>query len=862
MVQVFVYPPLGALTSVHGPRIAFRVYFAYGSTELVQRDAVEVWTDIYGDEWQGVPLEPDRSAAASPEHAFLDLEQLHSTVCVQQFSLDIAIASLPSSLCRFEFTVRWRSGSAGEWQWVSGFEHNARVAIFRPLPQSRAPVSFWRQQLKPLLQPADPLDSGGPGFIADSWQASSSGASCLLKPLGSGTEPLCRLAAIERYLAYVRKDQFWIIPQSGASLLNTGDFDVVLLLLELSSGVYAALMPFSLGSAVSHAAVLRIQPLNTICAVSVSRVRAESVRVAMGFSLDPHNAVQEAMLRIQQSLPVASNSSNTLSEQTPIHPCSLTRNRGYCTWNGFYQNVTHDSLVSMVSDIRRANSACGQLPFSWVLIDDGWQSVDKYDGFGRLRDICANTEKFPGQLRQTVESLSKLGVGRVGVWHTLWGYWGGIDPTGPLAGQYTLVKCHRAWSPVVKGESDVWLISSKSVHRFYDDFYSWLSEQGVTFVKVDYQAAFESLDSYADKPSDESRASIADMHTAHYDAMEQAALRHFGAGSIIYCMAQSPHLISRTLRRQQLVADNAATEHALFRNSDDYFPDVAASHSWHIYCNLANTVWSRCLDKVFVIDWDMFQPGRAESRIHAAARMVSGGPVYMTGRAADFAVTSTYNMGGSNSVIPHFPPLIDRDCLFADMTKVPAILASTIAVPANASVVIAVFNLAGTPAVTPLPLCSIYSAAVQRHDQAYRRAPSPSTPRSTQLGAVNYLAIYQKSTNRLLVEAATPELFAIALSPLTCDTLTMVQMQPLRTSDQSAVLHAACLGDVTRYVGTTVIERNVHSVLPASPGTNSPTYAHAHGGQRQWNVRVRVAAGICRLSFVLCAYDTTPDIYT
>ncbi|KAJ2543070.1 hypothetical protein GGF49_002394 [Coemansia sp. RSA 1853] len=621
-MHIFVYPPLGTLTSVHKPQVRFRVYFAYSLAERVcaEDGKVEIWTNIYNDEWQGIPLEHVVSDGAHPELAFIDLKQLEPVSSMLQFSLDIDVAALPAHLHRFEFTVRWRSSNLVDWKWVGGFEHNASVIVYRPLPRTRAPVSFWQQQLKAMLQPTTEPESTSSGYIADSWHASSSGASCLIRPHNSDNDILCQMVAVERYLAFVRKDHFWIIPQYGSSSIETGKFEVVMLLVELSSGVYAALMPFSLGSTLSHGAVLTVQPSN-------------------------------------------------------------------------YVSHQHDHL-----------------PFAWVLIDDGWQMVDKYDGYGRLYDIYANSEKFPGQLKQTADALTKLGIQRVGVWHTLWGYWGGIDPAGPLAEHYKLVKCHRTWSPVVKGESDVWLISPESVYEFYDSFYFWLSEQGVSFVKVDYQAAFESLDSYDDRSSEASRKPIIEMYDAYYNAMEHAALKYFGSGSIVYCMAQSPHLITRAMRlQQQCTTEDGSAERMVLRNSDDYFPDVIASHGWHLNCNMANTVWSRCLSKYFIGDWDMFQPHRAESHVHAVARIVSGGLVYMTGQAADFTADSMCDMGINEHMVPHAQPLLDSDCLFADMTKVPAILGSTIVVPGNDSVVMALFNVSSDLAVTPiLPIDCIF----------------------------------------------------------------------------------------------------------------------------------------------------------
>ncbi|KAJ2554300.1 hypothetical protein EV175_002634 [Coemansia sp. RSA 1933] len=171
----------------------------------------------------------------------------------------------------------------------------------------------------------------------------------------------------------------------------------------------------------------------------------------------------------------------------------------------------------------------------WVMIDDGWQSVDSYDKFGKLYDIYGNDEKFPKQLKHTVAELAKIGIRRVGVWHALWGYWGGIDPSGPLAARYNVQKYHRKESLIAKHDSDVWLISAKDVSRFYDEFYAWLYSQGISFVKVDYQSAFETLAEYAsasdiDSSSNDGDSAAADLYSAYYNAMESAAGKYFGAG--------------------------------------------------------------------------------------------------------------------------------------------------------------------------------------------------------------------------------------------------------------------------------------------------------------------------------------------
>lgn len=56
---------------------------------------------------------------------------------------------------------------------------------------------------------------------------------------------------------------------------------------------------------------------------------------------------------------------------------------------------------------------------------------------------------------------------------------------------------------------------------------------------------------------------------------------------------------------------------------------VAASHPWHIFCNAHNSLLTQHLGNILP-DWDMFQTSHPWGGFHAAARCVSGGPVYIT----------------------------------------------------------------------------------------------------------------------------------------------------------------------------------------------------------------------------------------
>lgn len=52
-------------------------------------------------------------------------------------------------------------------------------------------------------------------------------------------------------------------------------------------------------------------------------------------------------------------------------------------------------------------------------------------------------------------------------------------------------------------------------------------------------------------------------------------------------------------------------------NSDDFFPDEKDSHSWHIYANAINSLWSTHHSDI-IGDWDMFQSDHPFAEYHAS----------------------------------------------------------------------------------------------------------------------------------------------------------------------------------------------------------------------------------------------------
>lgn len=67
----------------------------------------------------------------------------------------------------------------------------------------------------------------------------------------------------------------------------------------------------------------------------------------------------------------------------------------------------------------------------------------------------------------------------------------------------------------------------------------------------------------------------------------------------------------------------------VLRTSDDFYPGVIGSHSFHVYVNTLNQILFSCLD--VAPDWDMFQThDSVYGPLHAFARAFSGGAVFLT----------------------------------------------------------------------------------------------------------------------------------------------------------------------------------------------------------------------------------------
>ena len=344
-------------------------------------------------------------------------------------------------------------------------------------------------------------------------------------------------------------------------------------------------------------------------------------------------SIEESIEAVMAQARLVANQSRMVGELIPndiksvfatppatAHLDDLVDGLGYCTWNALGQDLDQEKLLRALRDLQKNG-----INFSTLLIDDGWQDIGptnlSFDNpfFRGLKNFKAPTEKFPGGLGGLTSAIraENSHIKDIGVWHALLGYWGALAKEGRIVDEYETLDVDGMM--YYNERTKLKVVSPKSVQKFYDDFYAYLAESGITFVKTDVQSLV----------SDLAEGSIRTDLIPAYQAAWTTAHQKRLSGKAISCMSQVPEMIWR-----MLIHDRTAP--IVLRNSDDFFPEIPASHSWHIWANAHNALVGQHLNAI--LDWDMFQTSHEYGYIHAAARCLSGGPILLTDVPGDHDV--------------------------------------------------------------------------------------------------------------------------------------------------------------------------------------------------------------------------------
>ena len=517
-----------------------------------------------------------------------------------------------------------------------------RVCLVVHLSDSESSMTIVRTPEALQIAGSILLDRPDPG-IAIAPDVTGSGVFLMAQAAQSSsrlTWNLGTVPGVRRFLACSRDGAWWMVPRTGTTLAQV-PVETQFLLLDLEDGDHVLIAPLvdePMRFALEGSADGLVLVGETGDAFRGGR-GGLAAYIARG--ADPYQLAEHGARAVAARLPGC-----RLRTDKPLP--DLIDGFGWCTWDAFYHAVDPQGIRAGLASLKAADATV-----RFLIIDDGWQSTARQaSGEERLTSFRANA-KFGHTLAPTVRmAKEEFGVAQVLVWHNIVGYWGGID-SGDLPGyeadavprcfgqgllQVQPLANHQWWGQLVTRPG------AGGVRRFYDDYHRLLANEGVDGVKVDSQAVLEGVANGA--------GGRVTLTAAYRTALEDSVDRHF-QGRLINCMSHG----SETWYLQG--GSN------LNRGSNDFWPDKPASHGLHLWTNAAVGFWFGAFHH---IDWDMFHSRHALGWYHAAARAVSGGPVYVSDKpgAHDPAVLRAVAMSEGRIPRPLDPGQPGRSSLYGD----------------------------------------------------------------------------------------------------------------------------------------------------------------------------------------------------
>jgi raffinose synthase len=140
---------------------------------------------------------------------------------------------------------------------------------------------------------------------------------------------------------------------------------------------------------------------------------------------------------------------------------------------------------------------------------------------------------------------------------------------------------------------------------------------------------------------------------AYQEAFQSSGALYMN-NELLHCMSHGSDVLYNSL------ASNC------MRNSADYLPRAPLDQQqYHLVMNAYNALF---VSMVAIPDWDMFQTHAPGAALHAAARAISGGPLYVCDYPGkqDFALLDALSISGGRIVRCSRPAVAAADCLFED----------------------------------------------------------------------------------------------------------------------------------------------------------------------------------------------------
>ncbi|KAI1209196.1 glycoside hydrolase family 36 protein [Annulohypoxylon truncatum] len=607
-VNISSYPPFGQVTQLKDEDFQFIALLEVDNDLADDPWEVAVWHSSTDGDWKETSLSPTPTSH-SPV-LFQEPKPSYAQLC---FSAPFSISS------SMNFTLKFRNSHDQPWRWSREIlEATDGVVLINPT-DSLAAMSTSLSDIIHGLNPKLRVNTAASQTLnTQLWTLQAS--------VSSSEDDRSTHAEMDigipwggalRYFALVRQSSPWLSPRHGSGPFSL-DKDAVMCSFLSDQGRHLVLLGVS--GPENVITLLRSSDSGSVKLHIRNDEESESsglVLAAVGNDFE--SAIAAVMYHARTVIFAAGDTQNELTRE--LENLSLDvkpqwyenwyDGLGYCTWNALGQRLTEEKIINAVQALAK-----DQVNISSLIIDDNWQDVD-YHGEDSTRygwkGFEAEPNAFPNGLKATVSRIRSTHptIENIAVWHALLGYWGGISPDGGLAKSYKTVEVDLEDPSITRNTGTMTVIAKEDVGNFYDDFYRFLSDCGIDGVKTDVQYMIDTW--VSSRPRRE-------LTKTYLDSWMISALRHFSLRAIS-CMSQAPQL----LFHQQMPRNRSPL---IVRNSDDFFPNILASQPWHIFANAHTTLLTQHLN--ILPDWDMFQTDTEFGGFHAAARCLSGGPVYIT----------------------------------------------------------------------------------------------------------------------------------------------------------------------------------------------------------------------------------------
>lgn len=451
------------------------------------------------------------------------------------------------------------------------------------------------------------------------------------------------LGQVDSFLRYaalcVRADgPYWDMPSAGSDLAKLPP-QACWLLVERTDGLFTMIVPIPAADECHYLAwrdgALNLYAENGDLATPV----AGGLCAYVSQGPDMNALIEEGAASVSKRIPTAKL---RRSKKTPRFADKF----GWCTWNAFYGDVSHDKVRAGLETLKQAG-----VPPRAMILDDGWQQTEPTPTGGRYLSGLGANDKFPGGLKNTVNmAKGEFGIEDFLVWHAVSGYWKGVSPTAlpkykakttpPALGRYNNMQGVFDWQ-----DGQYAYLPVKKYGDLYEDYHASLAAEGVDGVKVDNQASLAFRGT--------GNGGRTRLFKTMRDALQRSVAKHFD-GQLISCMAHAPEVWYH---------DKIGN---IVRGSDDFFPLRSSCHGLHLYTNAMNGAWFGTFSW---IDWDMFESTNPFAPYHAAGRAVSGSPIYIADKPGEHDAALIRKLVFSDGSVARCqaPGRPTPDCIFHDL---------------------------------------------------------------------------------------------------------------------------------------------------------------------------------------------------